>query len=198
MNKIVLIVVGIIVILVIVVVVFLNAFKGMGNPTGGQGPNYPYYITTQEITVKKILVPKGTKLMYEEQFFKEGEQKEIMNEAKLTSIELQNEATIDWGGVPVNMIVKFFNAEMHGYSVYADFNQIKENKKTKFSELWQNCNNDLGVLVTNTDDWSFNIKNISDISDCGVLYQRYFKEDKEQQKTLNELLSELKKVKINI
>ena len=83
---------------------------------------------------------------------------------------------------------------MQGYSVYADFNQSKDNRKTKFSELWQSCNNDLGVLIENTQDWSFNTKNIRDISDCGVNFQRYFKENKEQQQFLDELYKELKKV----
>ena len=124
--------------------------SGMGSPTGGCGPDYPYFITTEPTTVKYILVPKGTKLTYEEQFLKEGQQDEIMNENKLTDIELPEGKVIEWGGVPVHMIVKFCNSEMKGYSVYADFNQLKINKKTKFSELWQECNEELGVLVKNT------------------------------------------------
>jgi len=197
MNKKKYIVLGGIVLFVIVVAIgnaILKGLSGMGSPTGGRGPNYPYFITTEPTTIKKIVVPKGTKLTYEEQFFKEGQQDEIMNENKLTNVELPEGKTIDWGGIPVYMIIKFYNPEMQGYSVYADFSQLKNDKKTKFSELWQNCNNDLGVLIKNTDDWTFNSKNIRDISDCGVNYQRYFKEDKKQQQLLDELYSELKKV----
>ena len=168
----------------------------MGNPTGGRGPDYPYFITTGSITVKKIVVPKGTKLTYEEQFFKEGQQDGPMNENKLTKIELPEGEIMDWAGVPVFMLIKFANPEMPGYSVYADFSKIKDDKKTKFSELWQSCNNDLGVLIENTEDWSFNTKNIRDVSDCGVNYQRYFKENKEQQQLLDELYNELKKVNL--
>lgn len=168
----------------------------MGNPTGGRGPDYPYFITTEPITVKKIVVPKGTKLTYEEQFFKKGQQNEPLNESKLTKIELPEGKPVNWAGVPVFMIIKFFNPEMQGYSVYADFNQLKADRKTKFSELWQSCNNDLGVLIENTEDWSFNAKNIRDISDCGVNFQRYFKENKEQQQFLDELYKELKKVDV--
>ncbi|MDR6784134.1 hypothetical protein ABIE26_002477 [Pedobacter africanus] len=168
--------------------------KNMGNPTGGRGPDYPYFITTEPLTIKKILVPKGTKLTYEEQFFKKGQQDELLNENKLTKIELPEGKPIDWGGVPVFMIIKFFNPEMQGYSVCADFNRSKDDRKTKFSELWQSCNNDLGVLIENTQDWSFNTKNIRDVSDCGVNFQRYFKENKERQQFLDELYKELKKV----
>ena len=113
--------------------------SGIGNPTGGQGPDYPYFITTESVTVKKLVVPKGTKLIYEEQFFKKGQQDKIMNEKKLTYIHLPEGKTIDWGGVPVYAITKFFNPEMMGYSVFADFSQLRDEQRTKFSELWRRC-----------------------------------------------------------
>jgi len=175
--------------------VVLDGLRGMGNPTGGRGPDYPYFITTQPTMVKKILLPKGTKLTYEEQFFKEGAQDKIMNEAKLTQITLPEGETMDWGGVPVYMILKYFNSEMRGFSVYADFDKLPDDKKTKFSELWQSCNNDLGIDVNNIEDWSFNIQNISDVESCGVNNQRYFKEDAEQQQLLDKLYYELKNTK---
>ncbi len=185
----------VLVILSILGYVVVNQLSHLGNTTGGRAPDYPYFITNEPTTVKKIVVPKGTKLTYEEHFFKEGQQTKILNEKKLTGIELPEGRTIDWGGVPVFMIIKFYNPEMQGYSVHPDFNQLKNNKKNRFSQLWQNCNNDLGVLIKNVDDWTFNIKNIRDINDCGVNYQRYFNEDKEQQEFLNEFYKELKKVK---
>lgn len=173
--------------------IFLNALSGMGNPTGGRGPDYPYYITNEPVTVKSIVLPKGTKLTYEEQFFKEGQQDKIMNEKLLTDIHLPEGKTINWGGVPIYAITKFFNTEMSGYSVSADFNQLSEEKRNKFSELWQNCGGELGVLVKDADDWTFDTKNITDISSCSVNYQRYFKEDDRQQKFLDSLYSELEK-----
>ena len=173
--------------------IVLNGLSSMGNPTGGRAPDYPYFITNESVTVKKIVLPKGTKLTYEEQFFREGQQDRIMNEKKLTGIELPKGKTIDWGGVPVYMITKFFNSEMKGFSVSADFGQLRDDRKTEFSELWQTCGEDLGVLVKNTDDWTFDTKNIADISDCGVNYQRFFKEDVQQQSFLDKLLIEIKK-----
>lgn len=95
-------------------------------------------------------------------------------------IELPKGKAIHWCGVPVYMIRKFFNSEMKGYSVYADFGKLSADKKTKFSEMWQSCGGDLGVLVKNTDDWTFDTKNIADISDCSVTYQRFFKENLKQ------------------
>lgn len=173
--------------------VVLNGLSGMGSPTGGGAANFPYFITTESILVKKMEVPKGTKLTYEKQFLKEGQQDEIMSEARLMSIELPKGETIDWGGVPAYKIIKFFNSEMRGYSVYADFNQLKDDKKTKFSELWQSCSTDLAVLVKDTGDWTFSLENIVDISSCGVDYQRYFKEDEEQQLFLDHIFNELRK-----
>ena len=175
----------------------LLGLSGMGSPTGGRGPNYPYFITLEPTTIKNILVPKGTKLTYEEQFFKEGQQDKIMNEEKLTSIELPEGKSIDWGNVPVFMILKFFNSEMRGYTVYADFNQLSNDKKTKFSELWQSSDNELGIDVKNIGDWSFNKQNITDVESCGVNNQRYFKEDKSQQQFLDSLMKELLNIKQN-
>lgn len=174
---------------------FLTGCVGNMNPTGGNStPNYPYFITVKPLVVKKIAVPTGTKLVYEEQFFKEGKQEKMLNEEKLITIELPKGQFIIWGGVPVTSIDKFFNSEMHGYTVYADFEKLTEDKKTKFSELWQSCSNDIGITVKNTEDWSFNTQNISDVESCSVLYQRYFKENESQQKFLNEIYSELLKV----
>ncbi|MDQ0594551.1 hypothetical protein QFZ37_002920 [Chryseobacterium ginsenosidimutans] len=174
--------------------IVLDGLSSMGNPNGGRAPDYPYFITTEPVTVKKIVLPKGTKLTYEEQFFREGQQDRIMNEKKLTGIELPKGKTIEWGGVPVYMITKFFNPEMKGFSVSANFGQLRDDRKTEFSEMWQSCDEELGVLVKNTDDWTFDTKNIVDISDCGVTYQRFFKEDTQQQRFLNKLLGEIKKV----
>lgn len=165
------------------------------NPTGGNSsPNYPYFVTTQPLVVKKILVPTGTKLIYEKHLLKEGAQDKLMIEEKLDSIELPIDKTIDWGSIPVTSIRKFFNSEMRGFSVYADFKQLGNDKKTKFSELWQSCSNDLGIAVKNIDDWSFNTKNISDVQSCSVNYQRYFKEIASQQKFLDSMYAELMKI----
>ena len=159
--------------------------------------NYPYFEVTEPLVVKHLVVPKGSKLIYEEHFFKEGKQDKIMNEKNLKTIELPIGETIDWGGVPVTSISKYFNTKMHGYSVIADFNELSDSKKTKFSELWQSCNDELGIDVKNTDDWSFNTENISDIQSCSVSYQRYFKEDAKQQQFLDELYAELMNIDSN-
>lgn len=190
--------IGILIFVVVAAVgffVLVNALSGMGNTTGGRGPEYPYFITTEPTSVKKIVVPKGTKLTYEEQFWKEGQQDKIMNEKELIYIELPEGQTIDWGGVPVFMFFKFANTEMLGFSVYADFEKLSDDKKTKFSELWQSCQSDLGVLVKNTNDWTFSTQNIVDITSCGVNYQRYFKEDRKQQHFLDSLYREFKETK---
>ncbi|MBB4803950.1 hypothetical protein HNP37_004030 [Flavobacterium nitrogenifigens] len=168
---------------------------GNMNPTGGNStPNYPYFVTTEPMVVKKIMVPKGTKLTYNEHFFVSGEQKHKMSEQRLTNIKLPEGQYLNWGGVPVYEINQFFNSEMRGYSVYADFRKLSDDKKTKFSELWQSCSSELGITIKNTDDWSFNKANIVDVESCSVLYQRYFKDDTNQQEFLNEMLAELRKV----
>lgn len=184
----------VIIFIVIAINIILSGLSGMGNPTGGRGPNYPYFVTTKPTMVKHILLPIGTKLTYEEQLFKEGQQNEIMNEKKLTDIQLPEGKFILWGNVPVFMIVKYNNTEMTGYTVYASFDQLDEDHKSKFSELWQSEDNQLGVDVTNIEDWSFNKKNIIDVQSCGVNNQRFFKESSAQQSFLDNLFQELQKV----
>lgn len=196
------IIVAILIIIIVAIIgyfKFLGALSGMGNPTGGRGPDYPYFITTEPTTVKKIVVPKGTKLTYEEHFFREGQQDKILNEDKLTDIELPEGKTMDWGGVPIAMISKFYNPEMTGFSIYADFDKLSDGKKTTFSKLWENagCIDALGVTVKSIDDWSFNIDNITAVNDCGVngLYYTDDEERKKKEKLPDELYNELKKIK---
>ena len=160
----------------------------------------PYFITTETMIIKKITVPKGTKLVYKSDLIYEvgssnqGKQIQMMDEKLLKSIEFKNGNTIDWGGVPVNEIEIFFNEEMHGFTVYADFGKLSKDKRTKFSELWESCNDGLGIIVKNIDDWSFNLKNITDIQSCSVNYQRYFKENAEEQKFLDSIYIEINKI----
>jgi hypothetical protein len=54
---------------------------------------------------------------------------------------------MNWAGVPIGFIHKYFNSEMKGFSVYARFNQLSSNKQTRFSQLWQNCSDDLGIVL---------------------------------------------------
>lgn len=175
--------------------VSLAGCVGNMNPTGGNSrPNYPYYVTQQPMLVKKIHVPAGTTLVYEEQYFKKGKQPQIMSESKLTDIRLPIGQSIDWGGVPVTMISQFFNSSMRGYSVYADFKKLDADKRTRFSQLWQSCDDDLGISIKDRKDWSFNKANIADVQSCSGLYQRYFKNDQEQQQFLDLLYRELMKI----
>lgn len=174
----------------------LTACVGNMNPTGGNStPDYPFYITKEQLIIKKIPIPKGTKLVYEEQFFKKGEQDKMLSEEKLITIKLPEGQTLNWGGVPVTSIDKFFNSEMRGFTVYADFEKLSKDQKTKFSDLWQSCSDRLGISIKNTDDWSFNKDNIADVQSCSVNYQRYFKDDIRQQAFLDEMLLELRKIK---
>jgi hypothetical protein len=154
----------------------------------------PFFITTKPIVVKRILLPKGTKLIYAKQYFwQKYEQKKPLNEKDIVQISLMEGTTINWGGLPITSIVKFYNSEMKGFTVYADFNKL--NKKNRISNLWQNCNDGLGITIEDKDDWSFNKNNILDVNSCGVNYQRYFKEDENQQRYLDDLHNELMIIK---
>ena len=101
-----------------------------------------------------------------------------------------------WGGVPIYSINKFFNSEMTGYSVYADLSKLNAQNHSQFSKLWDSCNDNLGITVQNSNDWSFNKKNILDVESCSVNYQRYFKENSEQQKFLDKLYQALQNVQV--
>jgi len=167
----------------------------LGNPNGDPPPDYPYFVTTGETTVKNIVVPAGTLLFYREQFLKNGKQDNMLNETSLTTIKLSIGKTIDWGGVPVHRIEKFFNHKMRGFTLYADFKQLSNDKQTKFSKLWQSADDQLGINVIDIDDWSFDKENIADVKSCGVNYQRYFTNNLEQQQFLDNLYAELKNIK---
>jgi len=172
----------------------LTGCVGNMNPTGGNStPNYPYFVTETPLVVKKISVPVGTRLVYEESFWKKGEQKHILSENKLTGIWFPEGATINWAGIPVTRIEQFFNSEMCGFTIYADFNKLDSTKNTRFTEMWQSCDDGLGITIKKKDDWSFNPDNIADVESCSVNYQRYFKDNKEQQHFLNEMYTEMMK-----
>lgn len=186
--------IGIIVKMILSAILFKGCIGNM-NPTGNnQPPNYPFFVTDKPLKIKNIQVPKGTKLVYDEHSFRRGKQKKLLIESKLNTIMFPEGAYLEWGGVPVKMIKKFFNSEMKGYTVYADFSLQDETKKTKFSELWKTCSDNLGVLIKSEIDWSFNKKNIIDINSCSVLYQRYFRNDSQQQDFLDLLYNQLQKV----
>lgn len=172
----------------------LTGCVGNMNPTGGNStPDYPYFITTAPLVVKKISVPVGTKLTYEESYWKKGSQNKMLSEDKLTDIRLPEGATIDWGGVPVTWISQFFNSEMRGFTVYADFEKLDTNQVNRFVEMWQSCSDGLGITIKNADDWSFNPNNITDVESCSVNYQRYFKDNKQMQAFLDEMYTEMMK-----
>ncbi|WP_324027801.1 hypothetical protein QSV08_07600 [Maribacter sp. BPC-D8] len=175
-------------------IILLSGCSGSLGYHGTTQTDYPYFVVTEPMIVKHILVPKGTKLIYEEHFFKEGKQAKLMSEDDLEKIELPVDSPIVWGGVPVISIRKFFNPKMRGFTVTSDFNQLSEDKKTKFSDIWLSCDEDLAIEVESIDDWSFNKINILDIQDCGTLYQRYFTGDQEQQDFLNTMYKELIKI----
>lgn len=173
---------------------YLNALGSAW--TLNKSDDSPYFVTSDPIIVKKISLPKGTKITYKKPYFwKKSEQGKLLDEKDITQIRFQEGVTIDWGGVPITSIVKFNNAEMKGFSVSADFDKLDESIKTQFSISWLSCNKKLGIAVENTDDWSFNKTNILDVQSCGVNYQRHFKEDEKQQLFLDDLYRELMKVK---
>ena len=194
-TKKILIIIGIIIL--ITVGCFYLYLRALGSMWVVNTPDKsPYFITTKPISINNILVPKGTKITYKKRYFWEKyEQKKLLNEKDITRISFKEGITINWGGIPIKEIIKFFNPEMKGYSVYADFDSVNKNKNTQFYNLWKSCNSELGITVKNTDDWSFNQKNILDVQSCGVSYQRYFSEDIEQQLFLDNLYNELTKIK---
>ena len=165
------------------------------NIAGGNGrPDNPYFITTHPLLIKKVQLPAGSTLTYEKQGFKTGRQSQLMNESKLKGISLPSGQTIIWAGVPISTINKFSNSEMRGFSLNAEFKQLAPNQNSGFSKQWQRCGDDLGIGIKNKEDWSFNLNNIVDVESCSVLYQRHFQDNAEQQRFLNQLYAELRKV----
>lgn len=184
----------------IIILIIIGGFYAYINALGSMWivnpPNKsPYYITTKPTTINNILLPERTKITYKKNYYwEEYEQDRLPDEKDITEITFEKGTTINWGGIPITSIDKFFNPEMKGFTVYANFNKLDKSKETKFSNLWQNCNSDIGVTVKNTNDWSFNKKNILDIQSCGILYLRYYKDDIKQQKYLDNLYDALMNV----
>lgn len=178
----------------LLLVALFTGCVGNMNPTGGNSrPDYPYFVTTKPLVVKKITVPVGTTLVYEESWFKKGKQDKMLSESKLRAIRLPVGTTINWAGVPITSIVQFFNSEMRGFNLSADFSKLTKEQHNRFTEMWQSCDDNLGVAIKNRDDWSFNPDNIADVQSCSVLYQRYFKDNKQQQDFLDEMYVEMMK-----
>ncbi|MDE5416985.1 hypothetical protein L3049_03115 [Labilibaculum sp. DW002] len=193
-KKIIFIILGII--LLVVIGYFYFYSKALASMWVLNKPDQsPYFVTTKPITIKNILLPKGTKVTYKKRnFWEKYEQEKLLNENDISDFSFAEGTALDWGGVPITSIVKFYNSEMKGFTVYADFDSLDKSKETEFSNLWQNCNSSLGITVKNTDDWSFNKQNILDVESCSVSYQRYFKDDAKQQKFLDDLYNELMKI----
>jgi flagellar basal body-associated protein FliL len=59
-NYIIVGILALITLLVIVGIFVLDGLSSMGNPNGSRTPDYPYFMTTEPLTVKKIGVPKLT------------------------------------------------------------------------------------------------------------------------------------------
>lgn len=173
--------------------VFVSCWPKIDPKGATYNSNAPFYITKKPEVVKHILVPTGTKLVYEGMATQEGEQDKMLDEEKLHEIKMENGVTIDWAGIPVNWIYKFFNTDMSGFKIYPDFEKMKKNKMNKFGEMWYTCGDGLGIRVKNMGDWSFNPSNIEDVEGCSVNYQRYFKDNKEQQRFLDQMYTEMMK-----
>ena len=192
------IVFGTIVVITLVITAVFYVFAKSTSAMYSQGnvkSTTPYFITTEPIIAKNILLPIGTKISYKKNhFWEKNEQKSLLKEENITSISLKEGTTMLWGGVPITGIDRFFNPDMKGYTVSADFSKLHKDKETEFSNLWKSCNDELNITVANTGDWSFSKKNISDIESCGVNYQRYFKEKIRQQEFLDNFYHELLKI----
>lgn len=171
--------------------------KALGSTGVLHTPNdSPYVITNKPLIIKNLAIPIGAKITYKKRYFWEkNEQKKLPNEKNITEISFKEGQTLDWGGVPITSIKMFYNSEMRGYSVSADFNSLDKNNETPFSKLWQSCDANLDITVENINDWSFNKRNILDIASCGVNCQRHFKLDLNQQVFLDNLYNELLKTR---
>lgn len=161
------------------------------NPNGPPPRKEAYFQSTEPTVVKGISVPIGAKIVYGNSHRK-GSLGRPMSEDKITALEFPAGKPLRWGGVPVTSIRKFYNTDMRGFTVEADFDRPASGNMNRFAQLWRSSgSDDLGVDIINPADWSFNPRNISDVESCGS-YQRYFKDDAKQQRFLDALYAALK------
>ncbi len=154
----------------------------------------PYFITTEPMEVKNIKLPIGTKIIYEKKwslFRKKSEQEKPLNEEDVETISMHSQHDhidflktkedfpvdsiglykyIEWARVPVRSI--YLSADKKHLVISPDFRKMSAYKKTKFSQIWQNCDKyakpfgELYINLKNINDWSFNKENIIDIYSC--------------------------------
>ncbi len=184
----------------------------------------PYFITTKPMVVKNIKLPIGTEIRYTKKWFwQDYKQEEPLNEEDIEDISMHSQHQyidyqrfvgdipvdsigaykyIEWAGVPAVYIGLSINKK---YLVISpDFRKIKRNKKTKFSQLWQNCDRyampygKLYIKLRNINDWSFNKENILYIYSCSnqVRYGSSSILEQHNDKFLNTLYQAMLEVKI--
>ncbi|MCW9710572.1 hypothetical protein L5B71_06830 [Avibacterium sp. 21-586] len=145
---------------------------GCYNPTGCQRDIfYPSYTTIQPMKVKGIDLPVGTIIQYDEERDTPKELAKPMKEKYIQSLIFPENSDVRWAGVKIASIERFFNRDMRGFSVNYKANSLDKTKNA-FEKLWKHCRDNLGILVYDLKDWSFNRSNIQDISSCSVIYQR--------------------------
>ncbi len=167
-------------------------FLGLANMWHVNTDDRPYFITTKPMIVKNIKLPIGTEIRYTKKWFwQDYILKEPLNEEDVESISLHSQHDyidflktkkdvpvdsigsykyIEWAGVPVRSI--YLSANKKHLVISPDFRKMSEDKKTKFSQIWQNCDKyakpfgELYISLKNINDWSFNKENILDIYSC--------------------------------
>ena len=154
----------------------------------------PYFIVDEPIFVKKLVLNKGTKITYRSHFNKKGKQNKTLDENDIIEISFAKDEIIEWGGAPIKAIMSFNSLEKKGFFIYLDTDKIQKKEETNFLKIWREHSISLGILIENSNDWSFNKSNILDIESCGVNYQRFYEENTEQQMFLDRLFIELNNV----
>ncbi len=137
----------------------------------------PFFITNKPTMVKNMLVPKGTKLIYERQSpDQEGIQYKILDEEKLTEIILDEnnpDAYVNWGGIPASHFKKISD---ENYSVIINVWTL-EYEKDNVVYGFNIAEDNLRISVKNMNDWTYNTQNIKEIQNDSVLYDKYDKNE---------------------
>ena len=74
-------------------------------------------------------------------------------------------------------MAEFFNSDLRGFSIYADFNNLSTSEQITDSQWWQSSNNELVAIVKYLGDLLYNKIHITDVNGSNINYRRYFKHD---------------------
>ncbi len=168
-------------ILILFLIIFSNTpcslFSKMGSPTGGVEFK-AFYITKKPMTVKNILIPAESKIVYDKEASsnKNARLDEPLSERRIKKISFFN-SEMKWAGTPIQEIEIVENIEnkmlmvtLLRYELSEEEKKFREN--SPFLKYWDEEDKTIALKIKNGNDWSFQPDNLELIDLKIINYDR--------------------------